>query len=62
MSNYAKKKTDLKKTTGFDISEFAKNVDYANLKSGVDDLDIDKLKSVLVDLSKIRIVVKKWCC
>ena len=42
------KKTDWKKTTGFDISEFAKNVDYANLKSGVDDLDIDQLKSVLL--------------
>ena len=37
-----------KKTTGFDISEFAKNVDYANVKSGVDDLDIDQLKSVLL--------------
>ena len=43
-----KKKTDWKKATGFDISEFAKNVDYANLKSGVDDLDIDQLKSILL--------------
>ena len=44
MQKKKKKKTE----TGFDISEFAKNVDYANLKSGVDDLDIDQLKSVLL--------------
>ena len=43
-----KKKNDRKNATGFYISEFAKNVDYANLKSGVDDLDIDQLKSVLL--------------
>ena len=44
MSNYATK--------------FAKKADLANLKSDVDDLDIDKLKIVPVDLNKLNNVVK----
>ena len=58
MSGYATK-FGLKDATGDDTSEFAKNIDYANLKSGVDDLDIDKLKYFPVDLSKLSNVVKK---
>ena len=34
MSNYATKK-DLKNATGVDTSDFAKNIDLANLKPGV---------------------------
>ena len=44
MSNYATK--------------FAKKADLANLKSDVDDLDIDKSKIVPVDLNKLNNVVK----
>ena len=61
MSGYATK-FGLKDATGVDTSEFAKNIDYANLKSGVDDLDIDKLKYFPVDLSKLINVVKKCFC
>ena len=43
LSNYATK-ANLKKETGVDTSKFAKMVDLANLKSSVDELDIDKLK------------------
>ena len=40
MSNYARK-TNLKNATGFDMSDFAKKTDLANLKSDVDRLDIE---------------------
>ena len=43
LSNYATK-ADLKNATGIDTSKF--RVDLANLKSDVDKLDIDKLKTV----------------
>ena len=42
--NYATK-ADLKNATGIDTSKFAKNIHLANLKSNVDELDIDKLKN-----------------
>ena len=45
LSNYATK-TDLRNATGDDTSDFAKEIDLANLKSNVDKLDIDKLKNV----------------
>ena len=35
-------KSDLKNTTGFDTSDFAKKADLANLESNFDKLDIDK--------------------
>ena len=57
MSNYATK-ADLKNVTGADISDFAKNTDLANLKSDVDKLDVDKLKNVSIDLSKLSDAVK----
>ena len=50
LSNYATK-ADLKNATGVDTSDFAKKTDLANLKSDVDKLDIDKLKSVSSNLS-----------
>ena len=37
---------------------FAKKVDLANLKSEIDGLDIGKLQTTLVDLSKLSNVVK----
>ena len=45
MSNYATK-ADLKNVAVPDTSDFAKKTDLANLKSGVDKLDIDKLKNL----------------
>ena len=45
LSNYAAK-SDLKNATGADASKFAKKVDLVNLKSDVDKLDIDKLKTL----------------
>ena len=45
LSNYATK-TDLKNATGVETSSFAKKTDLPNLKSNVDELDIDKLKKI----------------
>ena len=45
LSNYATK-TDLKKATGVDTLNWAKKTDFANLKSDLDKLDIEKLKNV----------------
>ena len=51
-------KTDLKNLTHIDTSSFAIKKKLANLKTGVDKLDIDKLTPVPVDLSKLSDVVK----
>ena len=45
LSNYATK-TDFKNAAGVDTSSFAKKAHLGNLKSNVDELDIDKLKNV----------------
>ena len=50
-------KADFKKVTGVVTSEFAKKTALANSKPDVDDFDIDKLKTVPVDLSKQSSVV-----
>ena len=52
MTNYAAK-SDLKSTTDIDTSQFAKNVDLASLN-----VDIDKLETTPVDLSKLSDVLK----
>ena len=57
LSNYAKK-ADVKNISHVDTSSFALKTNLANLKSEVDKLDIDKLVSVPVDLSKLSDVVK----
>ena len=57
-SNYATK-SDLKNAAANDTSKFAKETDLASLKSNIDNLDIDKLKTVSIDLSKLSNVVKK---
>ena len=54
--NYATK-TDLKKAIGIDISKLAAKSDLASLKAEADKIDVDKLKSVPVDLIKLSNVV-----
>ena len=57
LPNYATK-SDLKGITGINTSKFAKEVDLANLKSNIDKLDIAKLETTPVDLSKLNDIVK----
>ena len=58
MSNYATK-SDFKSATDVDISTFVKEANLASLKSDIDALDIEKLKTVPVDLYKLSCVVEK---
>ena len=57
LSNYATK-DDIKNITHVDTSSFALKTNLANLKSEVDKLDIEKLATIPVDLSKLSNVVK----
>ena len=57
LSNYAAK-TDLKNAVHVDTSNFELKPNLASLKTEVDKLDIEKLASVPVDLSKLSDVVK----
>ena len=57
LSNYATK-DDIKNITHVDTSGFALKTNLANLKSEVDKLDVDKLKHIPTDLSKLSDVVK----
>ena len=57
MSNYAKN-LRLKNDTGIDTSKLAAKSDIASLKTEVDRIDIDKLKTVSIDLSKLSNLVK----
>ena len=52
LSNYATKK-DINDITHVDISNFELKTNLANLKTEVDKLDIGKLATVPVDLSKL---------
>ena len=56
LSNYATK-TDLKNATGVDTSELAAKSDLASLKAEIDEIDVYKLKTVPIDLSKLSNVV-----
>ena len=49
----------MKNVTDVDISKFAKKLDLVNLKSNVDKLEIDKLKNVATNLSKLKRKVDK---
>ena len=65
LQNYATK-TDIKNTTGNDISKIALKSNLANLKAEVDKIDTEKLKTTPVDLSKLSNIVnndvaKKLC-
>ena len=51
-------KTDLKNVTHIDTSSFVLKTNLASLKTEIDKLEIDKLASVSVDLSKLNHVVK----
>ena len=57
LSNYATK-TDLKNISHTDVSSFASKTNLAALKTEVDRLDTDKLKTVPDDLAKLTNVVK----
>ena len=49
LSNYATK-TDLKNVSHVDVSSFALKSNFASLKTEVDKIDADKLKTIPVDL------------
>ena len=57
LSNYATK-NDLKNITHTDVSSFASKTNLSALKTEVDKIDIDKLKTVPDDLVKLSNVVK----
>ena len=57
LSNYAIK-TDIKNIAHVGTSSFVLKTNLASLKTEIDKLDIDKLVTVPVDLSKLSIVVK----
>ena len=52
LSNYAKK-ADLRNASGTDTFKLAEKYDLVSLKPEVDEIDIDKLKPVPTDLSKL---------
>ena len=56
MSNYATKLV-LKLATGIDTSKLAAKSDLASLKAKVNKKDVDKLKTIVVNLSKLSNVV-----
>ena len=57
LTNYATK-TDLKNITHFDVSSYASKTNLAALKTEVDKIDVDKLKTTPTDLAKLSNVVK----
>ena len=56
-TNYATK-TDIKNITHVDVSSFASNTNLAALKTEVDKIDVDKIKTVPVDLAKLTNAVE----
>ena len=57
LTNYATK-TDLKNITHTDVSSFSRKTNLAALKTEVDKIDVNKLKTVPDDLAKLTNVVK----
>ena len=57
LCNYGTK-TDLKNVKHVDVNSFASKANLASLKTEVDKLDTDKLKTVPVDLAKLNKNVK----
>ena len=51
-------KTDLKNITHVDVSSFANKTNLAALKTEVDKIDVDKLKTAPVDLAKLTNTVE----
>ena len=59
LSNYATK-TDLKNVTHVDVSSYALKTNLVALKTEVDKIDTDKLRTVPDDLAKLSNVVKNY--
>ena len=57
LTNY-KTKDDVKNITHVDVSSYATKTNLASLKTEVDKVDTDKLKTVPADLAKLSNVVK----
>ena len=57
LTNYATK-DDIKNITHVDVSSFASKTNLAALKTEVDKIDVDKLKTTPTDLVKLSNVVK----
>ena len=57
LTNYATK-DDVKNITHVDVSTYATKTNLASLKTEVDKIDTDKLKTVPADLAKLSNVVK----
>ena len=57
LTNYTTK-TDLKNITHTDVSSFTSKTNLVALKSEVDKIDVDELKTVPTDLNKLSNVVK----
>ena len=57
LTNYATK-TDLKNITHVDVSSFASKTNLAALKTEVDKIDADKLKTTPTDLDRLSNLVK----
>ena len=57
LANYATK-TDLNNITHVDMSSFASETNLSALKTKVDKIDVDKLKTAPIDLAKLSNVVK----
>ena len=57
LANYATK-DDVKNITHIDVSSFASKTNLAALESDVDKIDVDKLKTVPVDLAKLTNTVE----
>ena len=53
LSNYATK-NDLKNITHVDVSSFASKTNLAVLKTEVDKIDVDKLKTTPTDLKMVK--------
>ena len=59
MSNYAAN-VALKNGIDVDTSKFAKRVEIASLKAGIDKLDVDDLEKVQNGLRNLKRTVDKW--
>ena len=57
LANYATKE-DVKNITHVDVSSYDSKSNLAALKTEVDEIDVDKLKTVLDDLAKLTNVIK----
>ena len=57
LTNYATK-TDIKNIIHVDVSSFASKTNLAALKTEVDKIDVDKLKTTPIDLDRLSNLVK----